>query len=224
MTTYITNIGSDKLKDLLIKLKKEDSLIIFHAADEKHIPIDMISMFANAKGSVEFKETGDEIEMAYEIGRLSANPRAITEIIGDLPVFDKLNEIIGVKKKPASRSSKASSVPSQTDKTAKASSVKKSSSSKNTAPKKDLVAFDNAYDGFTTLMESLITDKYDPTGCSLGVLSAIRIMNEDPSVTFENALPKTTSEASAKQFIKQISKTNLTKIIEAAREVVKYDS
>jgi UV DNA damage repair endonuclease len=73
-------------------------------------------------------------------------------------------------------------------------------------------------------MESLKTDKYDPTSCSLGVLSAIRLMNEDPSVTFENALPRTTSETSAKEFLKQVNKTNISKIIKAAKEVVKYDS
>ena len=62
MTTYITNINSGKLKDVLAKLKKEDTLIIFHSSAEKQVPIEMISLFAGAKGKVEFKETEDEIE------------------------------------------------------------------------------------------------------------------------------------------------------------------
>ena len=88
MTTFITTIGSDKLKSILAKLKKEDNLIIFHSSEEKQIPIDMISLFANAKGTVEFKESEDDIEIAFTIGKLAANPRAVLEIIGDSPVFD----------------------------------------------------------------------------------------------------------------------------------------
>ena len=70
MTTYITNINSGKLKEVLSKLKKEDTLIIFHSSTEKQVPIEMISLFAGAKGKVVFKETEDEIEIAFEIGRL----------------------------------------------------------------------------------------------------------------------------------------------------------
>ena len=50
MTTYITNINSGKLKEVLSKLKKEDTLIIFHSSAEKQVPIEMISLFAGAKG------------------------------------------------------------------------------------------------------------------------------------------------------------------------------
>ena len=66
----------------------------------------MISLFAGAKGKVEFKETEDEIEIAFEIGRLSAESggksRMNVEIIGDSPLLSKINGIIGNKKKPAS--------------------------------------------------------------------------------------------------------------------------
>ena len=50
MTTYITNISSDKLKEVLTKLKKEDTLIIFHSSNEKQVPIDMITLFSSAMG------------------------------------------------------------------------------------------------------------------------------------------------------------------------------
>jgi hypothetical protein len=134
MTTYITTIGSGKLKNLLTKLKKEDSLVIFHSADEKQIPIDMISMFANAKGTVEFKEAGDDIETAFMLGKLSANPRTTIEITGDLPIFNKLNELLGVKKKAAAHSSKAASSIAPADKTT--ASKSESSNSKASANKK----------------------------------------------------------------------------------------
>ena len=96
MTTYITNINSGKLKDVLAKLKKEDTLIIFHSSAEKQVPIEMISLFAGAKGKVEFKETEDEIEIAFEIGRLSAETggksRMNVEIIGDSPLLSKISK------------------------------------------------------------------------------------------------------------------------------------
>lgn len=222
MTTFITTIGSDKLKSILAKLKKEDNLIIFHSSEEKQIPIDMISLFANAKGTVEFKESEDDIEIAFTIGKLAANPRAVLEIIGDSPVFDKINEITGSGKKTSANNSRESASKSGTGKTAAKKNTSAGNSKKENS-QKDLVAFEDAYDRFTTLMESLKTDKYDPASCSLGVLSAVRLMNEDPTVTFESSLPKTTSETSARQFLKQINKTNLAKVIAAAKEVVKYD-
>ena len=40
------------------------------------------------------------------------------------------------------------------------------------------------------LLSSIKTGKYDPSECALGILSAVRLMNEDASITFEAALPK----------------------------------
>ena len=37
--------------------------IIFHSSAEKQVPIEMISLFAGAKGKVDFKETEDEIQL-----------------------------------------------------------------------------------------------------------------------------------------------------------------
>ncbi|MCR5604987.1 MAG: hypothetical protein K6G27_14980 [Lachnospiraceae bacterium] len=243
MATYITNISSDRLKELLIKLRKEDTLIIFHSSDEKQIPIEMITLFANAKGTVEFRESEDDLAIAFEIGKIAGasavKTHAPVEVIGESPVFDKIIALMGGKKKQAPKSSKASAAPkaesispdpaSNSVKTSETKSkTVKSSTSKSTAGKKakgkDLIAFDDAFDMFTGLMDSLKTDKYDPTGCSMGIISAIRLMNENPEVTFEKALPTTATAASAKKFLSQISKENIDKVIEAAREVVKYDN
>ncbi len=40
MATYITNISSGKLKELLIKLRKEDTLIIFYSSEGRHAELD----------------------------------------------------------------------------------------------------------------------------------------------------------------------------------------
>ena len=252
MATYVTNISSGKLKELLGKLRKEDTLIIFHTSKEKQIPIDMITLFAGAKGTVEFRESEDDLEIAFEIGKLSAGSADRPQIIGDSPVFNKINSLIGGKKSPAPKTGKTPSAQkventaaakkapapkkasqeSASDKTQKTASKPVSkdtkpapkSNAKQKAPKKDLIAFDNAFDNFTDLMDSLKTDKYDPTGCSMGIISAIRLMNEDPSLTFEAALPTTATAASAKKFLSKISKEDVDKVIEAAKEVVKYDS
>jgi hypothetical protein len=255
MTTYITNISSGKLKDVLSKLKKEDTLIIFHSSAEKQVPIEMISLFAGAKGKVEFKETEDEIEIAFEIGRLSAESggksRMNVEIIGDSPLLSKINGIIGNKKKPASTAKKtvkpavkaegpvkptpaASAAQKKVATPAKetvkekaaepAKPASKSSKAKKAAEVKDSPEFDKAYDSFMNLLSSIKTAKYDPSECALGVLSAVRLMNEDASITFEAALPASTTAANSNKFLTNVSKGNIKKIVAAAKEVVKYDS
>lgn len=243
MTTYITNINSGKLKEVLSKLKKEDTLMIFHSSTEKQVPIEMISLFSNAKGKVIFKESEDEVEIAFEIGRLSAESagksRMNVEIIGDSPLFKKIGGIIGNKKKPASRSKKAAQPMTKAEAPAKpapkaaetekkaeapAKTAPKVSRTKKTAEKKDSPEFDKAYDSFVKLMESLKTDKYDPTGCSLGILSAVRLMNEDTSLDFEAALHSSTTVTTAKKFFNNVKKADINKIIKAAKEVVKYDN
>lgn len=242
MATYITNISTGRLKELLLKLRKEDTLVIFHSSDEQQVPIDLITLFANAKGTVEFREAEDDLEVAFEIGKITgasaAKTHAPVEVIGNSPVFDKINSLIGGGKKVAKKSSKATAVPKEENMTSEsvsksmnASGTKakttKPSAQKNKAgkkaPGKDLIAFDDAFDRFTGLMDSLKTDKYDPTGCSMGIISAVRLMNEDPEMTFEKALPTTATAASAKRFLSQISKEDIGRVIEAAREVVKYD-
>ena len=248
MTTYITNINSGKLKDVLAKLKKEDTLIIFHSSAEKQVPIEMISLFAGAKGKVEFKETEDEIEIAFEIGRLSAESggksRMNVEIIGDSPLLSKINGIIGNKKKPASGAKKtvkpapaasaaqkkAAAPVKETAKdkvaepAAPAKPATKSSKAKKAAEVKDSPEFDKAYDSFMNLLSSIKTGKYDPSECALGILSAVRLMNEDASITFEAALPASTTAANSNKFLTNVSKGNIKKIVAAAKEVVKYDS
>ena len=224
MATYVTSINSGKLKELLGKLRKEDILIIFHTSKEKQIPIDMITLFAGAKGTVEFKESEDDLEIAFEIGKLSAGSAGRPQIIGDSPLFNKINKLIGGKKSTTPKTGKtAAAHKAESPATAKKTPAPKSNS-KQKAPKKDLIAFDNAFDNFTDLMDSLKTDKYDPTVCSMGIISAIRLMNEDPSLTFEAALPTTATAASAKKFLSKISREDVDKVIEAAKEVVKYDS
>ena len=102
MTTYITNINSGNLKEVLTKIKKEDTLIIFHSSNEKQVPIDMITLFSNAKGTVVFKESEDEVEIAFELGKLAAETaksRANMVILGDSPLFKKISGIIGSGKK-----------------------------------------------------------------------------------------------------------------------------
>ena len=256
MTTYITNISSGKLKEVLSKLKKEDTLIIFHSSAEKQVPIEMISLFAGAKGKVEFKETEDEIEIAFEIGRLSTESggksRINVEIIGDSPLLSKINGIIGNKKKPASTAKKTvkpavkaeapvkpapaaaqkkSAVPAKeavkekaAEPAAPAKPATKSSKAKKAAEVKDSPEFDKAYDSFMNLLSSIKTGKYDPSECALGVLSAVRLMNEDASITFEAALPASTTAANSNKFLTNVSKGNVKKIVAAAKEVVKYDS
>ena len=240
MTTYITNIGSERLKELLEKLKKEDHLIIFHTEEEKQIPIDMITLFSNAKGTVEFKETGDEIETAYEVGRLAAQTvgkvRPVIEITGDSPVFDKLNALINSNKKaPVSRSSRSTAkesagAPVKTVKKTDAKPLETPAdktevraSGSSASKKKAVSSFDEAFDSFAGLIESLKTPKYDPSGCKHGVLLAVRVMNEDPSVSFEKALPTTTTASSASKFLANVKKEDIDRIIKAAKEVLKFD-
>ena len=235
MTTYITNISSERLKELLIKLRKEDALIIFHSSDEKQIPIEMISLFANSKGTVEFMEAKDDLSIAFEIGKIagisSVKTHATVEVLGDSPVFDKINLLMGGKKKPATKNGKSaaagkadSTSPEPASKNAKNSETKsktaKPSASKSAAgkraPAKDLIAFDDAFDRFTALIDSLKTDKYDPTGCSMGIISAVRLMNEDPEITFEKVLPTTATATSAKNLLSHISKIGVCETPEAA--------
>ena len=227
MTTYITNINSGKLKDVLAKLKKEDTLIIFHSSAEKQVPIEMISLFAGAKGKVEFKETEDEIEIAFEIGRLSAESggksRMNVEIIGDSPLLSKINGIIGNKKKPASGTKKAVKPAVKAEAPVKPAPAA-SAAQKKAAEVKDSPEFDKAYDSFMNLLSRIKTAKYDPSECALGVLSAVRLMNEDASITFEAALPASTTAANSNKFLTNVSKGNIKKIVAAAKEVVKYDS
>ena len=90
--------------------------------------------------------------------------------------------------------------------------------------KKDSPEFDKAYDDFTKLMADLKTDKYNPSECALGILSAVRIMNEDTSMDFEAALHASTTVTTAKKFFNNIKKTDINKIVKAAKEVVKYDA
>ncbi len=257
MATYISNINTDRLKDLLIKMKKDDTLIIFHSSEEKQIPIDMISAFSNTKGTVEFKELEDEVEIAFEIGKLYAKAgtgsRSSVEILGNSSIFTKINNLIGIKKKPVSRTRKTKNTTKEntqkttsespdtvskkkttaTDKTesksiskttktvTKKSAVSKSNVKKSAASSDSL--FDMAYNNFTGLIDSLKTDKYDPSVCSLGIMSAVRLMNDDPTLTFEKTLPTTTTSSSAKKFLNQIAKEDIKKVIEAAKEVIKYD-
>ena len=258
MTTYITNISSDKLKEVLTKLKKEDTLIIFHSSNEKQVPIDMITLFSNAKGNVVFKESEDEVEVAFELGKLAAETaksRSNMVIVGDSPLFDRIRGFIGVSKKPAPKkpqpAAKAEEKPAAPVKTApvpKTSIPKKATESvkaviakttagkakKESAPKKpakkedpikkDSPEFDKAYDDFTKLMTNLKTDKYNPSECALGVLSAVRLMNEDTSMDFEAALHSSTTVTTAKKFFNNIKKADINKIIKAAKEVIKYDA
>lgn len=244
MTTYITNISSDKLKDVLTKIKKEDTLIIFHSSSEKQVPIDMIKLFSDAKGSVVFKESEDELEIAFELGKLAAETarsRANMVIVGDSLLFNRINGFIGNGKKAAPSRRKTQPAAKADDKaaesiknaTAKTVSgrVKKSEPPKKEEKKevkkeekKDFPEFDKAYDDFTKLMGSLKTDKYNPSECALGVLSAVRLMSEDASVDFEAALHSSTTVTTARKFLNNIKKNDINKIIKAAKEVVKYDA
>ena len=260
MTTYITNINSGNLKEVLTKIKKEDTLIIFHSSNEKQIPIDMITLFSNAKGTVVFKESEDEVEIAFELGKLAAETaksRANMVILGDSPLFKKISGIIGSGKKPAPSRKKTQpavkveekavapvkaapapktsipktateSVKKVIEKTtavkAKKESAPKKPAKKESPVKKDSPEFDKAYDDFTKLMTDLKTDKYNPSECALGVLSAVRLMNEDTSMDFEAALHSSTTVTTAKKFFNNIKKTDINKIVKAAKEVVKYDN
>ena len=49
MTTYITNINSGNLKEVLTKIKKEDTLIIFHSSNEKQVLRNFCSSLLTAK-------------------------------------------------------------------------------------------------------------------------------------------------------------------------------
>ena len=260
MTTYITNISSDKLKEVLTKLKKEDTLIIFHSSNEKQVPIDMITLFSNAKGNVVFKESEDEVEIAFELGKLAAETaksRANMVIVGDSPLFKKISGIIGAGKKPAPARKKPqpaakaeekaaapvkaapvpkTSIPKKATESVKAviakttvgkakkESAPKKPAKKESPVKKDSPEFDKAYDDFTKLMTDLKTDKYNPSECALGVLSAVRLMNEDTSMDFEAALHSSTTVTTAKKFFNNIKKADINKIIKAAKEVIKYDA
>ena len=176
------------------------------------------------------------------------------EIIGDSPLLSKINGIIGNKKKLASGTKKAvkpavkAETPLKTapvaatvqkkvavpakeavkekaaEPAAPAKPATKSSKAKKAAEVKDLPEFDKAYDSFMNLLSSIKTAKYDPSECALGVLSAVRLMNEDASITFEAALPASTTAANSNKFLTNVSKGNIKKIVAAAKEVVKYDS
>ena len=43
-------------------------------------------------------------------------------------------------------------------------------------------------------------------------------------ITFETALPASTTAANSNKFLTNVSKGNIKKIVTAAKEVVKYDS
>ena len=70
MTTFIASISDNKVRELLRKMKKEDLLILYYKSNEKQVPIDMITLFSETKGGVEFKEYTDDVTVAFETGRL----------------------------------------------------------------------------------------------------------------------------------------------------------
>ena len=54
MTTFIASISDNKVRELLRKMKKEDLLILYYKSNEKQVPIDMITLFSETRGGVEF--------------------------------------------------------------------------------------------------------------------------------------------------------------------------
>ena len=180
MTTYITNINSGKLKDVLAKLKKEDTLIIFHSSAEKQVPIEMISLFAGAKKAVKPAVKAESV----------AKPTPVT----------------ATTQKKAAAPAKATDKDKAAEPAAPAKPASKGSKAKKAAEVKDSPEFDKAYDSFMNLLSSIKTGKYDPSECALGVLSAVRLMNEDASITFEAALPASTTAANSNNFLTNVSK------------------
>jgi hypothetical protein len=103
MTTFIASISDTKVRELLKKMKKEDMLILYYKSNEKQVPIDMITLFSETKGRVEFKEYSDDVTVAFETGRLYGEAdkknNAALEIVGDNQVFGKLKALLtGTKK------------------------------------------------------------------------------------------------------------------------------
>ncbi|MCR4658103.1 MAG: hypothetical protein K5770_18035 [Lachnospiraceae bacterium] len=124
MTTYIATISDTKVRDLLKKLKKEDFLILYYKPDEKQVPIDMICLFSETRGMVEFREYTDDVTVAFEMGKLygetEKKANAVIEISCDSQVFGKIKAMLGGSKKPkkpsgrkAPAAKKAEPVPEQ---------------------------------------------------------------------------------------------------------------
>ena len=86
------------------------------------------------------------------------------------------------------------------------------------------ISSDKLKEVLTKLMDSLKTDKYNPSECALGALSAVRLMNEDSSLDFEAALHSSTTVTTTKKFLNNIKKADINKIVKVAKEVVKYDA
>ncbi len=231
MTTYIAVISDNKVRDLLKKLKKEDSLIIYYKPNEKQVPIDMIPLFSEAKGQVEFREYGDDVAVAFETGKLTADVEkrnnAGVEIVSDSYIFGKLKLLIsgGRKaKKPAPRKAsetkKAEPVPEQLslDMTVTKGSAAKTEDN----GKDDEKLFDEAYADFDSLLSSLKTKAYDPLTGKQGIFNALKLMQEEKQ-PFGEALKKSLSASAAKKFFAEISSEDTERIKEAGLKVMKYD-
>ena len=249
MTTFIASISDNKVRELLKKMKKEDMLILYYKSNEKQVPIDMITLFSETKGGVEFKEYTDDVTVAFETGRLLGETdkrnNAGLEIVGESQVFGRIKALLnGTKKqkKPSERKAvtpkkteaapkKMEPVPQQLslDMVASDAGEKALVDSKPAGQKKKADAedteklFDEAYSRFDSLLTSLKTKSFNPVTARQGIFSALRLMQEEAQ-SFEEALRKSLSETAQKKFFSEISPENIEKIRVAGLEVIKYDN
>ncbi len=220
MTTYIAAISDAKVRDLLIKLKKEDTLVLYYKPDEKQVPIDMISLFSETKGQVEFREYSDDVTVAFEIGRLAGGAdqknNAGLEIASGNNVFGKIKALLAGSKKAKKPSARKASATKKTE------PVPEQLSFDMIAPVETEKLFDEAYSRFDSLLASLKTKAYNPVTGKQGIFNALKLMQEEGQ-TFEEALKKTLPASSARKFFAEISPENIERIKEAGLEVMKYD-
>ncbi|HAG70458.1 MAG TPA: hypothetical protein DCL38_10900 [Lachnospiraceae bacterium] len=239
MTTYIALISDGKLRDVLKKMKKEDSLIVFYNEKEKQIPIDMIGLFSEKQGQFSFRECSDDISIAFETGQLygeiSSRNNAKLEIVSDSKLFGELRKRMGEQvRKPAGKRNTAKkpeasepeqlsfniNSPEKQDGKAKTSRRKNTDNIKEDAAKDDL--FEKAYNNFDALLLSLRSKDYDPGTQKQGILNALKLVAEE-GTDLESAMEKTLTPAEKKKFFKEMKPEDIAAIQNAGLDVIKYD-
>ncbi len=236
MTTFIASISDNKVRELLRKMKKEDLLILYYKSNEKQVPIDMITLFSETKGGVEFKEYTDDVTVAFETGRLFGEAdkknNASLEIVGENQVFGKLKAMLTGAKKQKKTAERKPAAPKKTEPVPEQLSfdmVAAHAEGKNAAQKKKADSedtdklFDEAYSKFDSLLVSLKTKSFNPVTAKQGIFSALKLMREEAE-PFEEALKKSLSDSAQKKFFSGISPDNIERIREAGLEVIKYDN
>ncbi len=238
MTTYVAPVSEVKIREILRKMRKEDTLIIYYNSKEKQVPIDMIELFSSTKGKVIFKEYKDDITFAFEVGMLfsetSGRNNSLTEIIGDSGIFGKIRQITG--ERPARAGVKKTvKKPKETDPGQLSIRMEDIEPQKNNSPvqKKtqhgknkdttDEQLFDEAYGRFEKLLAGLKTKAYDPSSAEQGIFNALRLMKEE-GTDFKEGLEKNLSKSAKEKFFAQISPQDMERIKESGMEVIKYDA